>query len=83
MIIDANLGIKDNLQNIFFLEFNLADEVKNNEKLKILREIKNENVEKELFFTLNVKNYLIKRALFMEFQFSKLKLNFRLKFVNL
>lgn len=49
MIIDSNLGIKENLNNIFFLEFDLTT-IKDN---KGLREISNENVERELFFTLN------------------------------
>ncbi len=48
MIIDANLGIKENLNNIFFLEFDLTKEQNKN-----LREISNENVERELFFVLN------------------------------
>lgn len=50
MIIDANLGIKENLKNIFFLEFELGNSKDN---LKSLREINNENVERELFFLLN------------------------------
>ena len=41
MIIDSNLGIKENLNNIFFLEFDLTT-IKDN---KGLREISNENVE--------------------------------------
>ncbi len=56
MIIDANLGISDNLNNLFFLEFDLNNAVSNNkEKLKFLREINNECVEREIFFVLNVK----------------------------
>lgn len=54
MIIDANLGINENLQNIFFLEFDLAKSTINKEKLKFLREINNECVEREVFFVLNV-----------------------------
>ena len=42
------LGIKENLNNIFFLEFDLTKE-----QTKNLREISNENVERELFFVLN------------------------------
>ena len=49
MITDANLGIKENLNNIFFLEFDLQKK----EKLKIIREINNDSVDRELFFTLN------------------------------
>ena len=49
MIIDANLGIKENLNNIFFLEFDLQKK----DKLKIIRELNNDAVERELFFTLN------------------------------
>ncbi len=55
MIIDANLGIPDNLQNIFFLEFDLTNTFTNKEKLKFLREINNECVERDIFFVLNVK----------------------------
>ena len=49
MIIDANLGIKENLNNIFFIEFDLQKK----EKLKIIREINNDAVDRELFFRLN------------------------------
>jgi hypothetical protein len=52
MIIDANLGISDNLKNIFFLEFDLTNS--NNKEAKILREINQEFVDKEIFFNLNV-----------------------------
>jgi hypothetical protein len=55
MIIDANLGISENLNNIFFLEFDLSKtEASNKDKLKYLREINNECVEREIFFVLNV-----------------------------
>ena len=54
MIIDANLGISENLQNIFFLEFDLAKSSTNKEKLKFLRDISNECVDREIFFSLNV-----------------------------
>lgn len=54
MIIDANLGISDNLNNLFFLEFDLTNTISNKEKLKFLREINNDCVEKEMFFVLNV-----------------------------
>jgi hypothetical protein len=54
MIIDANLGISENLKNLFFLEFDLTNPLSNNkEKLKFLREINNECVEREIFFVLN------------------------------
>ena len=49
MIIDSNLGIKENLNNIFFFVFELTTIKDNN----VLWEISNENVERELFFTLN------------------------------
>jgi hypothetical protein len=52
MIIDANLGISDNLKNIFFLEFDLTNN--SNKEAKILREINQEFVDKEIFFNLNV-----------------------------
>lgn len=52
MIIDANLGIKDNLRNIFFLEFDLSSTI-GKEPNKVLRDINNENVEREIFFVLN------------------------------
>jgi hypothetical protein len=55
MIIDANLGISDNLNNIFFLEFDLTLCSNNKDNLKFLREINNECVEREIFFVLNVK----------------------------
>ena len=48
MIIDANLGIKDNLNNLFFLEFDL-----NNENGNKIRNINDDIVEKEINFTLN------------------------------
>lgn len=48
MIIDANLGIKDNLNNIFFLEFDL-----NNENGNKIRNINDDIVEREINFVLN------------------------------
>ena len=54
MIIDANLAIKENLQNIFLIEFDLLNNIKdtNNSKfLKLLREIN--HPEREIFFVLN------------------------------
>ena len=62
MIIDANLSINQNLNNIFFLEFDLTKSLSNKDKLKILREINNECVEREIFFNLNV---IIKLNLFI------------------
>ena len=58
MIIDANLAIKENLQNIFLLEFDLnnynKDNNSNNGKfIKLLREINNNCIEREIFFVLN------------------------------
>ena len=55
MITDANLGIKENLQNIFFLEFEIINNNDNNSNIKIIQEIKNDIVNKEIFFKLNVK----------------------------
>ena len=57
MIIDANLGIKDNLNNLFFLEFDL-----NNENGNKIRNINDDIVEKEINFTLN--GYLHEQPLF-------------------
>ena len=54
MIIDANLAIKENLQNIFLIEFDLLNNVKdnnNNKFWKLLREIN--HPEREIFFVLN------------------------------
>ena len=53
MITDANLGIKENLQNIFFLEFDIINN-NDNSNIKIIQEIKNDIVNKEIFFKLNV-----------------------------
>ena len=74
MIIDANLGIAENLNNLFFLEFDLSNSSSNKEKIKFLREINNECVEREIFFVLNViyKN-LNFRGIFTEFLFLKTK----------
>ena len=53
MIIDANLAIKENLQNIFLIEFDLLNNNKdnNNKFLKLLREIN--HPDREIFFVLN------------------------------
>ena len=54
MIIDANLAIKENLQNIFLIEFdllNISKETNNNKFLKLLREIN--HPDREIFFVLN------------------------------
>ena len=54
MIIDANLAIKENLQNIFLIEFDLLNNIKDNNNskfLKLLREIN--HPEREIFFVLN------------------------------
>ena len=54
MIIDANLAIKENLQNIFLIEFDLLNNNKdsNNSKfLKLLREIN--HPDREIFFVFN------------------------------
>ena len=60
MIIDANLAIKENLQNIFLLEFDLNNYNKDNNSnsnngkfMKLLREINNNCIEREIFFILN------------------------------
>ena len=54
MIIDANLAIKENLQNIFLIEFDLLNNNKDNNNskfLKLLREIN--HPDREIFFVLN------------------------------
>ena len=54
MIIDANLAIKENLQNIFLIEFDLLNNNKDNninKFLKLLREIN--HPDREIFFVLN------------------------------
>ena len=55
MIIDANLAIKENLQNIFLIEFDLLNNNKdnnyNNKFMKLLREIN--HPDREIFFILN------------------------------
>ena len=54
MIIDANLAIKENLQNIFLIEFDLLNNNKdnnNNKFIKLLREIN--HPDREIFFVLN------------------------------
>lgn len=77
MIIDANLGISDNLNNIFFLEFDLTNTTSNKDQLKFLREINQECVDKEIFFILNVNIFcnLIYRGLFMVYRCLKARLN--------
>ena len=54
MIIDANLAIKENLQNIFLIEFDLLNNNKdnnyNNKFMKLLREIN--HPDREIFFIL-------------------------------
>jgi hypothetical protein len=54
MIIDANLSLTENLNNIFFLEFDLSKSSINKEKLRMMREINNDCVEREIYFVLNV-----------------------------
>ena len=51
MIIDANLGVSENLNNIFFLEFDLTNGDNNNNL--DLRSLNDECVEKEINFVLN------------------------------
>ena len=54
MIIDANLAIKENLQNIFLIEFDLLNNNKDNninKFMKLLREIN--HPDREIFFVLN------------------------------
>jgi hypothetical protein len=53
MIIDANLGVVENLNNIFFLQFDLNNG-SNKDQVKYLREINQEFVDREIFFILNV-----------------------------
>ena len=55
MIIDANLAIKENLQNIFLIEFDLLNNNKDNninKFLKLLREIN--HPDREIFFVLKI-----------------------------
>jgi len=54
LIVDSNLAIKDNLNNIFFIEFDLAKDQSDLETLKVFTEINNEKVNKDISFTLNV-----------------------------
>jgi len=86
MIIDANLSLTENLNNIFFLEFDLSKSSINKEKLRMIREINNDCVEREIFFVLNVIskkfNYSL-RVLYMEQIYLKQKLIFQLKLENL
>ncbi len=49
MIIDANLGVLENLNNIFFLEFDLTNG--NNDNNLDLRSLNDECVEKEIFLS--------------------------------
>lgn len=51
LIIDTNLGIQDNLYNIFFVEFELCGN--NKDQIKNFKEINNDNVDRESFFILN------------------------------
>ena len=59
MIIDANLAIKENLQNIFLIEFDLNNSNKDNTQannkqfMKLLKEINNNCIDREIFFVLN------------------------------
>jgi hypothetical protein len=53
MIIDVNLGVSENLNNIFFLEFDLANS-NHKDQIKFLRDINQEYVDREVFFILNV-----------------------------
>lgn len=55
MIVDSNLAIKENLNNIFFLEFELYNENEDIEKMKLFTEINNEKVNKDINFNLNVR----------------------------
>lgn len=54
LIIDANLGVKENLNNIFFMEFDLTKELTNSEFIKLLVSINNDKVNQEIHFTLIV-----------------------------
>lgn len=60
LIVDSNLAIKENLNNIFFIEFNLINDQKDLEHLKVFTEINNEKVNKDINFTLNVIKEVIK-----------------------
>jgi hypothetical protein len=54
MIIDANLALKENLQNIFLIEFDLTnnkDNKDNSEFIKLLRDIN--HPDREIFFVLS------------------------------
>jgi hypothetical protein len=55
LIVDSNLAIKDNLKNIFFIEFDLVKDQLNHEFLNVFTEINNEKVNKDISFILNVK----------------------------
>jgi len=55
LIVDSNLAIKDNLHNIFFIEFDLVKDQLNLEFLNVFTEINNEKVNKDISFILNVK----------------------------
>lgn len=57
LFIDANLGIKDNLFNIFFIEFDL-NAIKDN--IKAIKDINNDNVDKEYYFSLNANFHGVK-----------------------
>jgi len=59
LIVDSNLAIKENLNNIFFLEFELNKENEEIEKIKLFTEINNEKVNKDINFNLNVSSFFI------------------------
>ena len=82
MIIDANLGVSENLNNIFFLEFDLTNG-NNNNNLE-LRSLNDECVEKEIFFKLNGKIHdiqIFKSDLLFSVEYRKFikSIQFRLK----
>ena len=82
MIIDANLGVLENLNNIFFLEFDLTNG--NNDNNLDLRSLNDECVDKEIFFDLNGKIHdvqIFKRDLLFSVEYRKFikSIQFRLK----
>jgi len=54
LIVDSNLAIKDNLKNIFFIEFDLKNEQNDLEFINYFTEINNEKVNKDINFLLKV-----------------------------
>ena len=54
LVVDSNLAIKENLNNIFFIEFDLKNENDNCDFINLFTEINNEKVNKDISFTLNV-----------------------------